>query len=93
MAQDQHLGAAVTVLELLQWLDAPTAWYLAQPKTVVFLVYGVLAAYTIAAGGMVLARSGIKPLWVLLLLVPTLNIIGIWLWALRPWPADKIKGQ
>lgn len=76
----------------LQILDAPAAWFFALPPTLSFLTYGLLTAYSIAAGGMVLARSGIKPLWVLLLLVPTLNLVCLWLWALRPWPADRNKG-
>jgi hypothetical protein len=93
MAQDEHLGAVVNAPDLLQVLDRPAAWFFALPPTLSFFVYGLLTAYSIAAGGMVLARSGIKPLWVLLLLVPTLNLVCIWLWALRPWPADKMRGE
>ena len=61
------------------------------PRTVLLLVYGALVAYTIGAGGYALARTGVKPLWVLLVLVPTVNIVALWVWAYCRWPAQTRK--
>lgn len=72
--------------EILVLLDALSGWFLALPRALMLFIYGLLLTYTIAAGGYALARSGVKPLWVLLLLVPTINLCALWLWAYRPWP-------
>jgi type II secretory pathway component PulF len=38
----------------------------------------------------VLRRTGHSALWCLLAFVPGLNLIAFWVFAFKPWPADKI---
>ncbi len=47
---------------------------------------GVLIVWMMTLGSFVLARLGLSPLWVLLLLVPGANVVGIWLFAYGRWP-------
>lgn len=61
-----------TVLGLEPWLG--------------YLIIAVILTYTMAAGGWVLAKAGRSPLWVLLLLVPYVNVIAIWVFAYARWP-------
>jgi hypothetical protein len=93
MAQNQHLGAGrmSVMLQILDAMALASAWFWALPRSLLFFIYGVIWAYTIAAGGYVLARSGIKPLWILAVIVPTLNLIALYVWAWRRWPMQNIK--
>ena len=50
------------------------------------IVIGIMLTWTLAAGSFLLARLGIKPLWVLLLVLPGLNVLAIWLFAYARWP-------
>ena len=50
------------------------------------IIIGIMLTWTLAAGSFLLARLGIKPLWVLLLVVPGLNVLAIWLFAYVRWP-------
>ena len=53
--------------------------------------YGVIAiclTYVLSMGGWALARAGLSPLWVLLLLIPWVNIVAIWAFAYARWPAE-----
>ena len=79
--------------ELLNYIGTLSAWFWSLPRTVSLFIYGALLTYTIAAGGYALARSGIKPLWVLLLLIPTINVATLWAWAYVRWPVLKIKKE
>lgn len=79
------------MIEFLDHVALLSAWFMALPRGVMLLSYGLLLTYSIAAGGYVLARTGIKPLWVLLLLVPTLNLVGLYVWAIMRWPTLKRK--
>lgn len=63
-----------TVLGLEPWLG--------------YSIIAVLLTYVLSAGGWVLARAGRNPLWVLALLVPWVNIAGIWWFAYARWPAQ-----
>jgi hypothetical protein len=47
---------------------------------------GMLCVWLIGIGSFVLARLGLSPLWILMLLVPGVNVIGIWLFAYARWP-------
>jgi hypothetical protein len=80
-------------MEFLDQIALLSAWFWALPRTVIFFLYGLLLTYTIAAGGYALARSGIKPLWVLLLIVPTINVIVLWVWAYVRWPILNLKKE
>lgn len=81
------------LMELFDRVALLSAWFWDLPRTAIFLLYGVLLTYTIAAGGYALARSGIKPLWVLLLVVPTINVLLLWGWAYARWPVFTIKKE
>ena len=50
------------------------------------IVIGIMLTWTLAAGSFLLARLGIKPLWVLMLVLPGLNVLAIWLFAYVRWP-------
>lgn len=63
-----------TVLGLEPWLG--------------YSIIAVLLTYALSAGGWVLARAGRNPLWVLALLVPWVNIVGLWWFAYARWPAQ-----
>ncbi|MEJ0063151.1 MAG: hypothetical protein WDO70_08100 [Alphaproteobacteria bacterium] len=75
--------------ELLDIVGAWSAWTELLPNWVFMLLYGMLTAYAIGTGGFALARSGIKPLWVLLLMIPTANVAAFWIWAYAKWPAER----
>ena len=74
------------MIALLDCSGGLSAWFWALPRAAMLGIYGLLLAYTIGAGGFTLARSGFKPLWVLLLLVPTVNVMALWCWACGRWP-------
>ena len=69
-----------TVLGLEPWLG--------------YLIVAVILTYTLALGGWILAKAGRSPLWVLLLLVPYVNVIGIWAFAYARWPfMERTEGE
>ncbi|MGB4100923.1 MAG: hypothetical protein WBK91_03325 [Alphaproteobacteria bacterium] len=78
--------------DLLDFVGSLSAWFMLLPRWVLLSIYGCILTYSIAAGGYTLARAGIKPLWVLLLLVPTVNVLALWAWAYGAWPREKAKG-
>lgn len=80
------------MMEALDMVGALSAWFIQLPRWIMLSVYGVMLTYSIAAGGFALARGGIKPLWVLLLLVPTVNVVALWVWAYGTWPREQAKG-
>lgn len=40
-------------------------------------------------GAKILSRMGFSGWWILLAFVPIANIIGIWILATKPWPAER----
>lgn len=80
-------------MAFLDQIAGLSSWFWDLPRTLIFFVYGVLLTYSIAAGGYALARSGIKPLWVLLIIVPTVNVVALWVWAYVRWPAMNLKKE
>lgn len=62
-----------TVLGLEPWLG--------------YLIIAGILTYTLSIGGWVLAKAGRSPLWILLLLVPYLNVVAFWAFAFARWPA------
>ena len=79
------------VLVFLNTLYAPQAWFLSLPPIVSMTIVGLVLAALLGAAGVILARLGIKPLWALLLLVPTVGVIALWVLAYRPFPREKIR--
>lgn len=80
------------MIEALDIIGALSAWFIHLPRWVMLSIYGLMLTYSIAAGGFALARAGIKPLWVLVLLVPTINVVALWVWAYGRWPREQTKG-
>lgn len=60
----------------------------ALPMTLGYLLLGFIVVGLVSAGGFVLARLGIKPLWALLLVVPVVQIVALWGFATRKWPRE-----
>jgi hypothetical protein len=55
-----------------------------------YLIIAVCLTYLLVMGGWALARAGRSPLWVLLLLVPWVNLAAIWVFAYIRWPAEDM---
>lgn len=75
--------------QLLNTLYAPQAWFLALSPILAYTVIGVVIAALLGCAGFILARLGYKPLWALLLLLPTVNVIAVWVLAYRQFPREK----
>jgi len=56
------------------------------PLWFVYLVIAITLTYGLVLGGWVLAKAGRSPVWVLLLLVPYVNVIAVWAFAYARWP-------
>jgi len=56
------------------------------PPWIGMLIISLILVYAIALGGWVLAKAGRSPVWVLLLLVPYVNVIAVWAFAYARWP-------
>lgn len=52
-----------------------------------YLVIALILTYTVSIGGWAVAKAGRSPLWVLLLLIPYLNVLAVWAFAYARWPA------
>jgi hypothetical protein len=76
---------------LLDTLYAPQAWFLGLSPYISMSLVGVIVAALLAFAGFVLARLGYKPLWALLLLVPTVGVIAMWVLAYRKFPREKLS--
>jgi hypothetical protein len=79
------------LIPILDMLYAPQAWFLAQEKYVSMAIVGLMIAATLTLTGFLLARMGYKPLWALLLLVPTVNVVAIWTLAFLKFPREKTE--
>jgi hypothetical protein len=78
-------------LSLLDAAYAPQAWFLSLSPYISLSIVGVIIAALLACSGFVLARLGYKPLWALLLIVPTVGVIAMWVLAYRKFPREKIS--
>ncbi len=78
-------------IALLDLLQAPQAWFMALPRYVSMTILGLVLAAMMTVAGFTLARMGYKPLWALLLLVPTINVIALWVVAYRTFPREKLQ--
>lgn len=79
-----------TIKVVLDTLHAPQAWLLAQNPYISMTFIGFIVAATLAMAGFILARMGHKPLWAIILIVPTAQIIALWVLALTKFPREKI---
>ncbi len=55
------------------------------------LVMAVYLTTTIALGGFVVAKTGRSPVWALLMLVPTVNLVALFAFAFIPWPREHLS--
>jgi len=76
--------------DLLALYAAPVDVLLHLPEWAGHIVIGLTIMVKIALGGWVLARTGRSPLWILLLLVPYADLIGLWVFAYSEWPAEAL---
>ena len=72
----------MTPVEAAPWLEG----LLHLPQWVALLIIGIYVMLKVGLAGFVLARTGRSPLWALVLIVPVLEILGIWALAYAPWP-------
>lgn len=77
------------IISILNALYAPQAWFLSLSPWVSMGIAGLCVAAAIGLAGFILARAGYKPLWALILLVPTVNVLGLWLLAFRKFPRER----
>jgi hypothetical protein len=75
---------------MLEVMSLPQAWFFSFSPWVSLAIVGVILAAMLTLAGFVLARLGYKPLWALLLLVPTLSVIALWVMAYLPFPREKL---
>ncbi|MBI3420183.1 MAG: hypothetical protein HY053_08635 [Proteobacteria bacterium] len=76
--------------KILTTLYAPQAWFMALPPYLSYTVIGLIIMTLLGCAGFILARLGYKPLWALLLLVPTVNVIAVWVLAYRRFPRESL---
>ena len=76
---------------ILDALYVPQAWFMQLSPYISMTIIGLMIAAVLTLAGFILARLGYKPLWALLLLPPTVNVIGLWLLAFIKFPIEKNK--
>ena len=74
---------------ILDALYAPQAWFMSLSQYVSLTIIGLMIAAALTLAGFILARMGYKPLWALVLLPPTINVLGLWVLALIKFPIEK----
>lgn len=77
-----------TLLPLLEILHAPQAWLFSLSPHVAMVAIGLMIASALGLAGFVLARLGYRPLWAVLLLVPTLGLMALWVLAFKKFPRE-----
>ena len=65
----------------------------AMPLWLELALVGPLLVYFIAVAGITITKAGHHPGWALLLLVPYVQLIVIWWFALKKWPRRQAAGQ
>ncbi len=58
---------------------------------VFYLLFIGLFLCILWAGGKILVKAGFDPRWVVLLLIPVINILMIWVFAFSDWPNVKAE--
>jgi len=80
------------MIKLTPFLDAlyaPQKALLALSPYISLTLIGLIIASLLGLAGIVLARLGMKPLWSLVVLVPTLGVAAVWVLALRAFPRER----
>jgi hypothetical protein len=77
------------LIPILDALYAPQLWFMSLPKYVSMAIVGLMISISLTLAGFILARMGYKPLWALVLIVPTVNVMGVWVLALLKFPREK----
>ena len=79
------------IISVLDALYKPQAMFLALSPYISMTIVGLMIAAALTLAGFILARMGYKPLWAITLIVPTLNVIAIWVLAVVTFPIDMHK--
>lgn len=77
-------------IQILDLLNGPQMWFMTLPRYVSMTILGLIVAVMLTLAGFALARMGYKPLWALLLLIPTISVIALWVVAYRAFPREKL---
>ena len=54
-----------------------------------FLIFIVLDLVVAIPCWKIVGRAGFNPIWSLLHIVPLVNIVALWLFAVKDWPIDQ----
>lgn len=84
------MGEFISLLDILHY---PTAWFYHLPEWIGYTLLGLMMMLALTAGGFILARMGIKPLFVLFLLIPVVQIVVFWILAYAPWQAERLRRE
>ncbi len=57
------------------------------------VVFALLVWAFVAVFGRILNRAGYTRWWLLIMIVPVLNLIMLWVFAFASWPATRDRGQ
>jgi len=55
-----------------------------------WLTFVVMAALILYPIGRILSRIGLSPFWSAVVLLPFLNLIGLWVLAFTEWPRSRV---
>lgn len=77
---------------LLAVYGAPWQWLSQAEPWLTMLIISLILTAKLSFGGWVLAKSGRSPLWILLLLLPWVEVPGLWIFAYGPWPGMPASG-
>lgn len=81
------------LIPIFDALYAPQAWFLGLSRYISLTIIGLMIAGALTLAGFILARLGYKPLWALVLLPPTANVIGLWALAFIKFPIEKLNSE
>lgn len=79
-----------TLKPVLDTLYAPQAWLMGFSPYIYVTVIGIVIAAALGLAGFTLARMGHRPLWALLLLVPTAIVVALWVLAFTRFPRERL---
>jgi hypothetical protein len=68
-------------------------WLWTLDPVLMHTVFGILLVIQIGSAAFILARTGVTPVWALVLLVPFVSIIAVWVFAFMRWPRFEGAGQ
>lgn len=58
-----------------------------------WVIFAIFVAVVLYPVGRILNRIGFSPFWSVLMLIPLVNLIGLWVLAFSDWPRDRDKSR